>query len=214
MKSFAKVAILVFSLMSLLAVSPTYADSVVYNDWGPNSMGYDGIGSTGSQGGITDSFSCFALVDGVSFIAFPGGNGNSVVSVNWAITTQPFGGTTLASGTATNMSSILFGGNMYQETFSFSALALGSGTYWLELSDIIDSGGLLGAWEISSGPSEAFGEIVQGNMWSLPSETFQILGTSAGTPPTPPSIPEPSSFLLLGSGMAGLADLIKRKLEA
>jgi hypothetical protein len=33
------------------------------------------------------------------------------------------------------------------------------------------------------------------------------------TPP-PPTIPEPSSFLLLGSGLAGLAGLIKRKLMA
>jgi len=59
-------------------------------------------------------------------------------------------------------------------------------------------------WDESDGPSVAYSGNTDGG---IPSETFQIEGTIAPTP-------EPSSFLLLGSGLAALAGLAKRKLMA
>ena len=67
-------------------------------------------------------------------------------------------------------------------------------------------------WDISNGPSVAY-SVLYGSTSNLVvpgsnSETFQILGTPADV------TPEPSSFLLLGSGLVGLAGVLKRKLMA
>jgi hypothetical protein len=43
--------------------------------------------------------------------------------------------------------------------------------------------------------------------FDIGSETFALYGSSS-------PVPEPSSFLLLGSGLAGLVGVIKRKLMA
>jgi hypothetical protein len=92
---------------------------------------------------------------------------------------------------------------------SIPALELNAGTYWFEIDGAYTAiNGVLGtAWDESDGPSVAYGGDI-GLMAG--SETFQILGEPAG----PIVTPEPSSFLLLGSGLAGLAGFVKRKLLA
>jgi hypothetical protein len=101
-------------------------------------------------------------------------------------------------------------------------------TYWLEIDSLIandgsDDGYIFPAsWDVSGGASTAYSA---NNSWyyynlpgygftaTVPSNTFEILGEPErhhnGC-----VTPEPSSFLLLGSGLAGLAWLIKRKLRA
>jgi len=59
-------------------------------------------------------------------------------------------------------------------------------------------------WDENSGPSQAF----QNTLGSIPSESFTITGIiSEGT------TPEPSSILLFGSGILGLASILRRRLN-
>jgi hypothetical protein len=156
------------------------------------------------------------------------GSGYQATSVTWAITTEPFAGTTLGSGT----SNVLSSGDIATSAFfatqldvdidqvfiAIPNLALdGGATYYLEMDGVTSSDpNSIGAyWDESDGPSSAYSDYVPfGSLGiagpSTASQSFQILGTEEG----PAVTPEPSSFLLLGSGLLGLAWLMKRKLTA
>jgi hypothetical protein len=93
--------------------------------------------------------------------------------------------------------------------FSIPDLSLAAGTYYLQFGNGLDTTGFGVYWDVSSGPSSAYGQ-VDGSAVPLDSggsETFALYDSTSATP-------EPSSFLLLGSGLAGLATLIKRKVTA
>jgi hypothetical protein len=137
--------------------------------------------------------------------------------VDYSITTTPLGGTTVASGTVNPVGS--FTGylnspgdywDVYDESFSISNLNLSAGTYWLELQNAVSAEGNEVAWENINGPSVAFsfagnlnGSVGPGSN----SEAFDIYGT------TGPVVPEPGTMTLLGSGLLGLAGLLRRRLR-
>ncbi len=100
-----------------------------------------------------------------------------------------------------------YGYNVCQENTSFSGPTLNAGSYWLNLQNASVPSGDPVYWDENSGPSTAS----ENSIGSIPSEAFTVLGSSTTTSSTT-SVPEPSSILLLGSGILGLAGVLRRKL--
>ena len=150
-------------------------------------------------------------------------SGDVLTSVDWSITSMPVGGTVYGSGTASgkNLTDQFISVNQYgydidMITVTGLNVPLSSGaTYWLNLQNATDSEGEPVYWDENSGigckgdngmgggcPSIAS----SGGTGTDPSESFDINGTGGGT------TPEPSSFLLLATGILGLAGVLRRKL--
>jgi len=241
MKVFAALSL---ALVCVAATAPAFASNVVLysND---TSASYVGNGYAGgwpvyntvdNQFSAANSFSLNAasVVQGATFgLWVPAGD--TVQSVNWAITTTPFdtnGGTTLATGTATGLSNTPTSAfpdvNIDAETISFAGVTLSATTtYWFQLFDATSSTGGEIDWDESNGPSVGyqsfFTGVNNGNLCCGPaqtpavtgSDTFQLLG--APIPPVNPTIestPEPGSLMLLSTGLVGLAGALKRKIKA
>jgi hypothetical protein len=225
MQRFKQVATLFLGFVFLLAVAPASADTLYSNtNFSNNSM----IGSSISPGTTVQSFTLTqdSTVTGVNFSAvtvdlqMPGIQNcfsvpyvgkqcttgpvtyipMPVTDVNWEITDLSSG--ILASGNASSFSTTEVASTdteaAYQESFSIPSLQLSAGTYDLQLYGAFSGANPGASWEsINNSSSGPYG--------------LQILGTE-DAPST--MTPEPSSFLLLGSGLAGLAGFIKRKLTS
>jgi hypothetical protein len=154
-------------------------------------------------------------VNGLNFGAwvFPG---DVLQSAQIQITSSEFGGTTFFSGTVNftqyACSSNQYGYNVCQEGSSvFGPVNLAIGTYWLNLDNAFVNDADPVYWDENSGPSSAS----ENSVGTIPSEAFTVLGgtsTSSGVTSTTSTVPEPSSIMLFGSGILGLAGLLRRKL--
>jgi PEP-CTERM motif len=93
---------------------------------------------------------------------------------------------------------------------------LAAGTYWLNLANAVVNDGDPIYWDENSGvggngPSSAS----ENSVGTIPSEAFTVLGTSStssSSSSTGGTVPEPSSIMLFGSGILGLAGVLRRKL--
>jgi PEP-CTERM motif len=144
--------------------------------------------------------------------------GDTMTSVDWSITSGENSGTTYGSGTASGsgltdkfVSSNQYGYNIDVITVSGLNVAEVSGSkYWLNLQNAAVPSGDPVYWDENSGagckgtgcPSQAS----ESALGTIPSEAFTISGGSSGT------TPEPSSIMLFGSGILGLAGVLRRKL--
>lgn len=72
---------------------------------------------------------------------------------------------------------------------------------WITLFNGIDNMGFVLAWEVNIGPSKAF---FQNTIRPIDSESFSLDGAAV--------VPEPGTWILVGTGIFGIAGTIRRKL--
>jgi PEP-CTERM motif len=212
-----KLRIALLSLLALCLAAVPATAQVLYSN-GPIN-GTTDAWTINSGFVVSDSFTTTANsnVTGLSFgaWAFPG---DVLVSAQVSISSAEFGGTSFFNGTVnftqSGCSGNQFGFNVCTESGSFNATLSAGGTYWLNLANAVVNDGDPIYWDENSGPSSAS----ENTVGTIPSEAFTVLGnettttTTSTSTTTGGSVPEPSSIMLFGSGILGLAGLLRRKL--
>jgi len=178
------------------------------------------IYSNGAINGTTDAWTInFGFVVSDTFTVGSGGAtvgglnfgawvepGDVLETAEVEITSSEFGGTTFTDQvvdfTQSGCTSNQYGFNVCRESGNLSPVNLAAGTYWLNLDNAVVNDGDPIYWDENSGPSSAS----ENSVGTIPSEAFTVTGTTTG------SVPEPSSIMLFGSGILGLAGLLRRKL--
>src|SRR5580698_1061010 len=204
------------SLLALcLAVVPAVAQDIYDN--GPTNGTTDGW-TINFGFAVSDSFtlSSGATVGGLNFAAWVE-PGDTLQSAEVSITSSEFGGTSFfdqtVSFTQSGCVANQYGFNVCTESSTFSGPSLNAGTYWLNLSNASTAAGDPVYWDENSGPSSAS----ENSIGTVPSESFTLLGsgsttTSTTSTSTTGTTPEPSSIMLFGSGILGLAGVLRRRL--
>ena len=135
--------------------------------------------------------------------------GDTTTSVDWAVGLTEYGNE-IAHGTAsvtdTFISTNGFGYNVDELTATgLNVPELANVTYWLSLQNAVVASGDPVFWDENSGKSQAS----ESSVGTIPSEAFTINTSGGGGGGT---TPEPSSIMLFGSGILGLAGVLRRKL--
>jgi PEP-CTERM motif len=232
-KSFFSMFVLV---MSCLMLSVFGMASNVYYDNGVIPAYEDGwtinYGSSVSNSFYLGAYTHLTEADLVVY-EFPG---DTMLSVNWRISGgASVGCSGICSGTANTTNSYgqglltdtpLGSGFGYQEDLikltGLPVPGLNAGTYWLSLDDAVMQGGNPVYWAQNNGvgcggwngtgqgcPSSARDSAIG----TIPSEAFTVDGHSPVLSDSPAgAAPEPSSIALFGSGVLGLAGILRRRL--
>ncbi|MGA2369742.1 MAG: PEP-CTERM sorting domain-containing protein [Candidatus Korobacteraceae bacterium] len=150
--------------------------------------------------------------------------GDTLTTAELSITSGENGGTTYfdqtvnftQSGCTVNS----YGYNVCMETTGFSGPILNAGTYWLNLQNGSVPSGDPVYWDQNFGgpTNHAWPQPLasENSVGTIPSESFTLMGFSSfpgknGSPQS--STPEPSSILVLGSGILGVAAAWRLKIR-
>jgi hypothetical protein len=216
------IAVLCFALVGVIASVPASAGTLYSN--GPSSFETAAY-PINFGNAISDSFTIAAnsTATSATFVVWVF-SGDTLSSVDWSIGSSAFAGTATTATTAGTL--IGTNGNacaifvetcdVFTETISLGSLELTAGTYWFTLENAVapDPGNPAFTdpvfWDQSNGPSTA-DEAGVGNLNGADgpgtnSETFSINGPSV--------VPEPSSLLLMGSGLLSFAGMMRRRPKA
>ncbi len=217
-----KMRIATLSLLILcltLAAVPAMAQGTVYDN-GPVNGQVDAW-TINFGFAVSDTFhiSASTSVEDISFWAWvePGDTATSVevaIGSNGYFTNNLFDGT--VSLTQSNCFTNNFGFDVCNEHGNFTDVQLGVGNYYLTLENAATAEGNPLYWDENSGvgcqspgcPSSA----QENTLGTIPSEAFTLSGTTTTTTTSGTSTPEPSSIMLFGSGILGLAGILRRKL--
>ena len=174
-----------------------------------NSVDFTNSGGTlsGGSGGLTLSGSTLIAINGMNGLQ-TGANLGTLSFSTGALASGNLqtSGTFAAGGTFTIVSNTL--GTLFSGTFdspvSWSVVTLANGTHNYTLTGTIS-----GAWE---GQGTVYGATVQLTIATGKGSFNGSTTISSGD--TNIVVPEPSSLTLIGTGLVGLAGVLKRKLKA
>jgi len=193
----------------VLAVAPAMADTLYSN--GP----YNGTADAWTINfgfSVSDSFTTptGSNVQGLSIVYWDASSSDVLTTVDMALGSTSFGGTpqTLTGVNNTLLGTNQYGYNLFQAGYSFANIPW-SGAGYVTLQNACSTSGCSISnpiyWDENSGSSTAY----ENTIGSIPSEAFTLTGTTSTVPPPP--TPEPSSIMLFGSGILGLAGVLRRK---
>jgi len=129
--------------------------------------------------------------------------GSLLGTAELSITTGEAGGTSyfdqIVDFTQGSCTLNAFGYNVCNETTTFNGPELNAGTYWINIQNASTTGDPA-YWDENSGAASAS----ENTVGSIPSESFTVFGGQSGT-----TTPEPGTFMMFGSGLLGLAWLLR-----
>ena len=192
----------------MLAVAPAMAGTLYSN--GP----YNGTTDAWTINfgfSVSDSFTVpsNSSSGGLSFVYCDASSSDVLTTVDMAIGSTSFGGTPQTLNGVNNnfLTTNQYGYFLYEATYNFVDIPW-SGAGYVTLSNACSTSGCSVSnpiyWDENSGPSSAY----ENTLGSIPSEAFTLSGGCC-----PPPVPEPSSIMLFGSGILGLAGVLRRKLN-
>lgn len=162
-------------------------------------------------------------ISGASFgmWLFPG---DTLTSAELSISSQANGGTfyfdSFVNFTQSNCSANQYGYNVCRESTTFNGPTLNPGTFWLNVQNASVPSGDPVFWDENFGGPASHAWPVslasENTVGTIPSESFTVLGGGTTTIPGAggegsTSVPEPSSIMLLASGILGLAGMLRRR---